>query len=237
LPPFQRRKRWCAGHFNMLGASWFALAVGVGNKPPSLSWMRGTQGGRRKHAVADLVVSICEIKCCAFNRSLFNVLGKDVFGIATDNDPEHLWPEILCVVATTRRRAERLTREASRDDVNLSPPRCAVEELDVFRDSERVKMTFFLAKSKQRPAKLVLLNGMNRLPTEKTRREKASTGAREKSKLTQRPCHATSSLVDLIDSGALAMVTIPSLSRIAASSSTSASRARKIASTMRRAWR
>lgn len=116
--------RWYAryaGHFCMLGASWFALAVGVGQEeePPPL-------------ALSPMWRSINIDRPCGVSRSLkagadpvnaCHAEARDVFAqhparSELGDDTQHVGPEVGGVVSPARSRAECLTREPAADDID-----------------------------------------------------------------------------------------------------------------------
>lgn len=79
----------------MLGASAFAVRVGVGSKPVSVSLMRGTQVGRREaHVSAGVTNSVKIVGSNGYGFSC-NIFSKYVRGFYGCDYPKHFRPKVF----------------------------------------------------------------------------------------------------------------------------------------------
>ena len=97
----------------MLGAHWFAFAVGVASKPPSLSTMDASHVGRADTGDPTTVTVCTEVGGGASDRGLGDVFGEHPSRPALVDDAAHLRPEVWRAVPPAGRGAERLAGEAS----------------------------------------------------------------------------------------------------------------------------
>lgn len=97
----------------MLGLSMFAVAVGVGNQPPSDSLMRGTQPGRIKGSVANSVPESMKVGGGTLDGLSLDVLCEDVVRLNLSHDSQHLRPQVFSDTSPSGCGAEGLAGEAA----------------------------------------------------------------------------------------------------------------------------
>jgi hypothetical protein len=151
----------------MLGASWLAFAVGVGNKPPSRSTMRGTHVGGIETAIARRVTECVKVLCCCLDGVLRDVFGEDVSGLAFADDSAHLGPEVFCAGEAMGGGAKRLARETTTDDVDESSPGLGIEFRDITKDRKPGEAAVVLPRREDLLAMGVEFNGADGLVSEK----------------------------------------------------------------------
>jgi hypothetical protein len=120
----------------MLGANMFAVAVGVGSHPPADSPVRRAhaRGGCSDHET--VVTEPAQLQCRALDGGPLDVLAQYATGADVSDHGSHSWPEVWGDSNAVARRAERLAREPSSDQIDASAPRPTVERAHVIPDRE-----------------------------------------------------------------------------------------------------
>jgi hypothetical protein len=168
----------------MLGEPSLPAPVGVGsNDPHSVPLVRRTDVMSSDHTprrIKPQVGKPAEDDVQSSSAEPRGVLGKDERRANLANDAEHLEPESRAVSGETSaasRAGDVLAGEASRNNVNCSAPRRAVERADVVPDGEWIEVSVSLALSEHALTVGVDLDGADGAPTEKAARKQSSAGA------------------------------------------------------------
>lgn len=161
----------------MEGESWLAFAVGVGNKPPPATAMDATHVGRDGTCIGTRVTQCVKFGGSSRNRVPLHVLGKDEPGTDLVDDSEHVGPPIGGVVSAARGGAEPLAWEATGDDVDVSPPRRAVERDDVVPDGEAFECAVGLPLEQGATSKGIMLDSAAGRPSEELGSQEAASAA------------------------------------------------------------
>jgi hypothetical protein len=112
-----------------------------------------------------------------------DVLRDDVAGTDFLHDPEHFRPKIDGDISASRSRAERLAREATRNEIHRSTPRSAVEGADVVPYGEASEAVIVLAGDEGRSRSRVDFDGGGGPESEEPSPQHAKAMTREKCQL------------------------------------------------------
>jgi hypothetical protein len=112
-----------------------------------------------------------------------DVFGENVAGPDFPHDPEHFRPKIDGDISASRSRAERLAREATRNEIHRSTPRSAVEGADVVPYGEASEAVIVLAGNEGFSSSRVDLDGAGWAESEEPSPQHAKAMTREKCQL------------------------------------------------------
>jgi len=163
--------------------------LGVGHDPDAFSLMRRTGVASPEHSPFRIIPhrgQVAENTSKPPRSEHWGVLHEDESRSYLANDPRHLSPEAGAGAinpGAVARRADVLTREASRHHVNTASPRSSVKRSHVIPDRKRGQASVVLTGNENARGVGVALDGTYSAPSEEMAPEDASTSAREKSQL------------------------------------------------------
>jgi hypothetical protein len=126
-----------------------SIPVAVGQEPPSVSSVGGSNGGRRVTTPFRIEPESGKIPADTVSPSESNnvgdVLQPDVSGSHFSHDPGNVWPEPSLIIDTPPLPGcgEGLAVETGSDDIHSLMPRAAVEGGDVIPDRRLIQVRFF----------------------------------------------------------------------------------------------